>query len=96
MPGEEFMRTVFELEKGAIGTAMNAPQTCAYVIRLISFDPASEELLWERFAAASWETYRSAAASEDAQFRRLWTEHIRQEAGLKWQRRPQRVSSSHE
>ena len=96
MPGEEFMRTVFGLEKGGVGTAMNAPQTCAYVIRLISFDPASEELLWERFAAASWETYRSAAAIEDAQFRRLWTERIREEAGLKWQRRPQRVGSSHE
>ncbi len=96
MPGEEFMRTVFELEKGGVGTAMNAPQTHAYVIRVISFDPASDDLLWERFAAASWETYRSAAAGDDAQFRRAWIEHIRQEAGLKWQRRPQRVSATHD
>ncbi|HEV2972095.1 MAG TPA: hypothetical protein VGY55_19135 [Pirellulales bacterium] len=38
--GDEFMRTVFGLDGGSAGVAMNEPQTIAYVIQAISFDPA--------------------------------------------------------
>jgi hypothetical protein len=37
--GDEFMRSVFGLDVGSAGVAMNEPQTIAYVIQAISFDP---------------------------------------------------------
>ncbi len=41
--GEAFMRTVFRLDVGSTGVAMNHPETIAYVIQAISFAPSEED-----------------------------------------------------
>jgi hypothetical protein len=43
-PGPEFFRTVFSLEEGAIGTAMNNPETICYVIRVVRIAPSPTQL----------------------------------------------------
>jgi hypothetical protein len=41
--GDEFMRTVFTMDVGSTGKAMNAPQTIVYVIQLKSLAPGEDQ-----------------------------------------------------
>ena len=47
-PGHEFMRAVFALKPGQVGTAANAPQTVVYVVRMAAESP-DEELRRKQF-----------------------------------------------
>ena len=71
MAGEEFMRTVFHLEPGQIGVAMNAPKTMAYLIRLDEVKP-SQEVLWKEFEVDDFSKYAPAALSDQRQIVGAW------------------------
>ena len=58
--GEEFMQTVFHLEPGQIGVALNAPQNVAYVIQLTDLSP-SHDVLWKQFEVDDFSKYAPAA-----------------------------------
>ena len=90
-PGPAFMRTVFELTKGEAGVAMNEPQTVAYVIRVIGFDPPDDALMtW--FKHDSLDLYLGVAQDDHEARLRAWQKEFREQAGLKWEPRPKQPS----
>lgn len=86
MPGNELMREVFRLQKGQIGVATNRPETIVYLIRVIDVTPA----LWEAFVAEDFGRYARVAEHDQRALFAAWREAVRAEAGLKWQREPER------
>ena len=58
--GMEFMRSVFTLQAGQVGLAMDQPGKIVYVVRLINFTPG-EETLWRQFAVEAAGTERDDA-----------------------------------
>ncbi len=81
------MRAVFALEEKQIGLAMNTPQTVAYVIRLVSYNP-SQEVLWRIFLVDDFSKYAAPARVDFSQDTRQWLEDLKKSAGLKWEERP--------
>ncbi|MGA2032646.1 MAG: hypothetical protein ABSG68_10340 [Thermoguttaceae bacterium] len=86
-PGAEFMQTVFSLQPGAVGTAMNQPETIAYVIQLVKTTPAEKVLLAE-FESDSFQRYASVALDDQRAMTRAWEKELRESAGLKWEIQP--------
>lgn len=91
--GGEFMRTVFRLEPGRIGVAMNAPKTIAYVVRPREFSP-SHEVLWKEFEVDDFAKYAPAASDDQQQILRAWIDEIQASAGVEWKRKPDRMMES--
>jgi len=87
MPGEEFMETVFRMEPGQVEVAFNQPKTVAYVIRVKSFEP-SWQVLWAQFVSDRYEDYSSAAVFDQQKIRAAWMEHLKQQIGFRWERKP--------
>jgi len=85
-PGNEFMRTVFRLDQGQIGVAMNQPETVVYVVRMAEVMPA----LWQAFLAEDFGRYARVAESDQRSLVLAWRESIREEVGLKWHREQDR------
>jgi hypothetical protein len=83
MPGNEFMETVFSLQPGQIGTAMNAPQTADYIIRLTALKP-SQDALWAQFKVDDFSNYAPAAGDAQRQIYTAWLNEIKTSANLKW------------
>jgi hypothetical protein len=86
-PGNELMSTVFHLEPGRTGAALNAPKTVAYVIRLQELTP-SHTVIWKEFECDDFTTYASVAIEDQRQILRAWMEELKTSAGLKWERKP--------
>jgi len=82
-PGEDFMRTVFDLERGGIGVVMNQPQTIACVVRLVETTPP-ETVLWKMFLVDPYSRYAAIAAADQGRIYRAWHEGIARRAGLIW------------
>jgi hypothetical protein len=64
--GEDFMRTVFRLEPGSTGVAMNQPETIVYVIQAISFEPSEQDfhrVFLSEMAAAAQKGYGTLGAT---------------------------------
>jgi hypothetical protein len=87
--GDDFMRKVFSLQPGESGAAMNAPQTIAYVIRLIEYTP-SYRVLWDQFTIDDFVTYAEIAAIEQQRIEQAWLEEIKSEADFHWMPEHQR------
>jgi hypothetical protein len=82
-PGHEFMRTVFGMDVGQVGVAMNQPQTAAYIIRLTGLEP-SREVQRAEFISERLPFYmRTATADQEALIDR-WREGIGRAARLAW------------
>jgi hypothetical protein len=91
-PGDDFMRTVFDLSPDKVGVAMNHPKTVAYVIRLEKLAP-SEESLRITFELSKFEEYGDVAGEELEGMYRAWMEEIKTDAGLKWEIAPDRPAA---
>lgn len=81
--GDEFMKTVFSLDPQGVGTAMNRPQTIAYVIQVQKFDP-SAEILWKKFTEDDYNLYADAARGDQLAAGKALNDELRKEAGLEW------------
>jgi hypothetical protein len=90
---EDFMRTVFHLRPDDVGSAFNAPQTVAYVVRLIEFTP-SHDVLWKQFEVDDFSKYVPAAQSDRQKLMRAWLEEIKTSAGVKWNRKADQMGDS--
>ena len=84
MPGPDFMRTVFSMEPGEVGVAMNQPKTVAYVVRVDKYAP-TPAVLWELFLVDDFGKYADVAAADRQEVRSAWMDKIRASAGLKWE-----------
>ncbi len=82
-PGDAFMQAVFQLQPGELGTAMNHPQTVAYVFRLVESNP-SEEVLWQQFLSASIYSYYPALLREQYAMQQALMDQIKADAGFRW------------
>jgi hypothetical protein len=87
-PGEDFMETVFSLPIGETGTAMNQPQTVAYVVRVTSSTP-SADALWEQFQSMSgMEALGAGQPDMVASALEAWLDDIRSKTGFRWINKP--------
>lgn len=84
-PGNEFMRTTFDLAPGEVGVAMNQPRTYVYVIRVVDFTP-SDNVLWESFTTLEYRHYAQIAANDMQAKLFGWFAQIQEAIGLKWER----------
>ncbi len=91
--GEEFMRTVFRLEPGQVGVAMNAPQTIAYVVQPAEFSP-THAVLWQQFEVDDFSKYAPAAQADRQRLFDAWLDEIKSATGFKWMRDPDPVRDS--
>jgi len=82
-PGNEFMRAVFDLKKGQIGTAMNQPQTVVYVFQVIDSNPLPG-VLWSTFVSETYWNYFRAADHDRSLAEEAWLDGIRSEVGFRW------------
>ena len=82
--GEDFMKTVFSLQAGETGVAMNAPQTVAYVIRVTAFSPP-QDALWKQFETEDFTKYASVADDDRRKIVRAWLQEIKTSAGFHWE-----------
>ncbi|MEX0714832.1 MAG: hypothetical protein WD278_21065, partial [Pirellulales bacterium] len=89
--GEDFMREVFRLQAGKVGSAMNQPQTVVYVIRVEKLEPPLSTLR-QLFIAYPFSLYQTAALAERQELIQAWLEQIRREAALEWVRPPDQRS----
>lgn len=87
--GEEFMGAVFALEPGQVGTALNQPQTVAYVVRVVEFLPP-QDVLWNDFLKRGLEFSRLVARREIQNSQLAWLDEIKAQAGFEWVEPPRR------
>ena len=92
-PGEDFMKTVFGLSPMGVGTAMNEPQTVAYVIQVEKFEPSSD-VLWDNFKEDDVRRYAGAGESDLRAANIALLNELSKEAGLKWQPKADRLDKA--
>jgi hypothetical protein len=90
--GMEFMRSVFTLQPGQVGLAVDQPGKTVYVVRLVNFTPG-EETLWRQFAAEAAVPNETMRLREAQQFDqralwKIWRDDLEKDAGLHWEREP--------
>jgi hypothetical protein len=84
MAGEEFMRTVFGLEKpGQVAVTFNAPKTIAYVVQLNEFSPVYE-VRKSQFETDNFRKYDAVGADDQKQIEQAWLKEIERSAGFEW------------
>lgn len=83
--GQDFMRTVFHLQPGEIGVAMNRPETIVYVVQLESSSP-SEVVLRETFMVENFGRYAIAAQVDRQELSQAWSKQFTEDAGVDWER----------
>jgi hypothetical protein len=87
-PGEDFMETVFSLPIGETGTALNQPQSVAYVVRVTSSTPSTDSL-WEQFQATlGSEAFVAGQPEMFASALEAWLDDIRNKTGFRWINKP--------
>ncbi|NUQ62547.1 MAG: hypothetical protein HUU20_08665 [Pirellulales bacterium] len=86
IPGPEFMQTVFALQPGEIGVAMNRPEAEVYLVRAVEFNPLPD-VLWTLFLEDPLSRYMAAAADQRDLWGN-WMEEIRESAGFQWIEKP--------
>jgi hypothetical protein len=86
-PGNEFMSTVFHLEPGEYGVAMNHPQSTVYVVHLLEFE-RSLDSLQKQFAEEPFRQYADVAQTDQRNLFFGWVEGVMKDAGVHWVREP--------
>jgi hypothetical protein len=88
-PGDEFMRSVFSLEKGETGVAINAPESVVYVVRVVEQTPTYQELR-ERFFRSRPNTSDIQSIGENERYALMadWYRGLAKEMDVQWKREP--------
>jgi len=82
--GEDFMRKVFNSQRGQWGVAPNAPQSVFYVVRPVEFSPSTDEL-YQRFTQMIQRFQASTlAVQEVVGVRDGFYEALDKKTGFKW------------
>jgi len=85
MPGNDFMRQVFNLEKGQVGVALNQPKTVAYVVRVIDVTPA----VWQAFLTEDFSRYVRVAEQDQRAIAQAWRDGLKKAVNFEWKRTPE-------
>lgn len=89
MPGNKMMQKIFSVAKGQSVTTFNEPQTICYVIRLLEYKPADEELQ-KRFEGVLGDQRRLSMVAQTA-FAEVfmdWIASLEKDLALTWNRDP--------
>ena len=89
MPGNKMMQKIFSVAKGQSVTTFNEPQTICYVIRLLEYKPADEELQ-KRFEGVLGDQRRLSMVAQTA-FAEVfmdWIASLEKDLELTWNRDP--------
>jgi hypothetical protein len=89
MPGNKMMQKIFSVAKGQSVTAFNEPKTICYVIRLLEYKPADEELQ-KRFEGVLGDQRRLSMVAQTA-FAEVfmdWIASLEKDLELTWIRDP--------
>jgi hypothetical protein len=90
-PGEQFMQSVFSLDVGQTGVAVNAPETVVYVVRVVGESPDEEQRRQQFITSGmTFDTFYVAMA-ERQQFLEQWFEGLEQEMRVDWKRQPEEI-----
>ena len=81
--GQEFMKTVFGLQPGGVGVAINEPEDTVFVVRVIEFEP-SEEQLRDEFARENPNRYMAAARDDQFAIYEDWIADLNKDAKVHW------------
>jgi hypothetical protein len=91
-PGIEFMESVFSLEVGAAGVAVNHPHTVVYVVHVTSQSPPSEALR-SQFAASQYSSdviqqyvISQVTLNDRSVAYQAWMDDIERELDVQWMR----------
>ncbi len=88
--GDEFMRTVYGLNVGEVGVAMNETKKAAYLIRLVNTTP-DLNVLHTMFLSTPYANY-GRAGENDALLRQAnWRRELNAQANVRWLRAPQEM-----
>jgi hypothetical protein len=82
---EDFMRSVFALPVGGVGTAENQPQSFVYVVRVTSTAPGEEELRRQFLQSGNSYEIQQIAGVEGQRAVREWFEGLEKSLGVKWE-----------
>ena len=86
--GDGFMRTVFNLKLGEVGTAVNEPETFVYVIRIVSEAPSEEDLRQQFLQSGNSTDVRNIAAIESQRVLGDWLRNLEMSLNVTWHRPP--------
>jgi len=89
MPGNKMMQKIFSVAEGQSVTTFNEPQTICYVIRLLEYKPADEELQ-KRFEGVLGDQRRLSMVAQTA-FAEVfmdWIASLEKDLELTWNRDP--------
>jgi hypothetical protein len=90
--GMDFMESVFSLDPGETGVAVNQPQTIVYVVRVASESPDEEELR-QKFLQGGFYRAVSLAGMERYRFMGEWYRDLDKEMEVEWHRPAQLIRS---
>jgi len=93
--GTDFMDAVFKSSDGQTQTALNVPQTVAYVVQLEHFSPERRQLEHE-FLIEPFEKYRQLAVDDERQLFVTWLDSVDRLEGLDWLEQPRTETRSEE
>lgn len=85
MPGNDFMRQVFGLEKGQVSVALNQPKTVTYVVRIADVTPA----IWQAFLAEDFSRYVRVAEQDQRAIAQAWRDGLKKAVNFEWKRSPE-------
>jgi hypothetical protein len=87
--GHEFMESVFRLQPGQTGIAVNEPQDTVFVVRLLQQTP-DEEKRREDFlrAGVTFDTFHMAFSDRE-QLVQDWYQDIERQYNVQWKRTPE-------
>jgi hypothetical protein len=83
MVDSDFMRTVFSLEPGQAGVALNVPKSIVYVVRASQFTP-SYDVRWKLFEVDDFRKSASVANEDIRHTVQAWVNELKTSAGLEW------------
>lgn len=86
--GDALMGEIFSLDVGEAGAAFNGPMSIAYCVRVVSLEPAADELR-QNFLTDRYTSIVSVALREQQEIYVDWMKQLEQQAGLDWVEEPQ-------
>ena len=86
-PGDEFMKTIFDLPVGGVGVTTNEPQDTMYVVQLEDYEQTLEQLR-DSFATEPPARYLAVAQPERSEMFAAWIDGLEKDADVRWVRSP--------
>lgn len=85
----DFMRSVFALDVGQVGTAINAPETFVYVVRVKNEDRSDKQRREAFYESGPTQDINRLVQQQQSEIALEWLEDLEEKHGLQWKREPE-------